>query len=171
MIGELTRNPSYFWEPRSAVLKPYLLDIHLAPDNLRIQLTPSNHGAIVRVHFPKHVHAKKALCFSGSRSWETDHSNSYKSFAGSSNQITVDRTIVSNFRYHFYMSSKDAISISNVMDIQCFEFAKDAEVVDVYVGTSLISLDQAKYVLASEINMLTTTFDDLLKQTKDIWNQ
>ena len=53
MLGELTRNPMHFWEPRAAVLKPYLLDATVAPFSIRIELTPTDHCAFVRITFPQ----------------------------------------------------------------------------------------------------------------------
>lgn len=51
-IGQITRNPTHFWEPRGAVLKPYLLDATVAPYGIRMELTPTDHGAYLRVTFP-----------------------------------------------------------------------------------------------------------------------
>ena len=51
-VGGLTRNPVHFWEPRGAVIKPYLFDATVAPFNMRIELTPTDHGAYLRVTFP-----------------------------------------------------------------------------------------------------------------------
>jgi putative alpha-1,2-mannosidase len=51
-IGPITRNPVHFWEPRAAVLKPYLLDATVAPYGIRMELAPTDHGAFLRVTFP-----------------------------------------------------------------------------------------------------------------------
>lgn len=37
----------------SAVIKPYLFDATVAPYNIRIELTPTDHAAVLRVTFPK----------------------------------------------------------------------------------------------------------------------
>ena len=42
-LGELTRDPTYYWEPRGAIIKPHLFDATLSPHGLRIELTPSMH--------------------------------------------------------------------------------------------------------------------------------
>jgi putative alpha-1,2-mannosidase len=52
-LGGVTRNPVHYWEPRGAVLKPYLLDATVAPHGIRMELTPTDHGAFLRVTFPK----------------------------------------------------------------------------------------------------------------------
>ena len=52
IVGHVTRNPVHFWEPRGAVLKPYLLDATVAPYGIRMELVPTDHGAFLRVTFP-----------------------------------------------------------------------------------------------------------------------
>lgn len=52
-MGELTRSPQHYWEPRAAVLKPYLLDATVAPFGIRIELTPTDLCAYVRITFPQ----------------------------------------------------------------------------------------------------------------------
>ena len=42
-LGELTRDPTYYWEPRGAIIKPHLFDATLSLHGLRIELTPSMH--------------------------------------------------------------------------------------------------------------------------------
>ncbi len=63
------RNPTHFWEPRGAVIKPYLFDATVAPFNIRIQLSPTMHGAISKYTFPpedtgiEKEYGKKKVCF------------------------------------------------------------------------------------------------------------
>eukprot|EP01035_Chromulina_nebulosa_P020976 gene20976-27183_t len=52
MIGEITRSPMYFYQPRGSIIKPYLLDLILSPNNIRVQLSPTNHCAALKVTFP-----------------------------------------------------------------------------------------------------------------------
>lgn len=40
-----------YWQPRAATMKPYLLSTFLAPYNIKMKLTPTNHGAIVKIIF------------------------------------------------------------------------------------------------------------------------
>ena len=46
------RNPTMFWEPRAAVIKPHLFDAVFSPLGVRMELTPTMHGAMIRVTFP-----------------------------------------------------------------------------------------------------------------------
>jgi putative alpha-1,2-mannosidase len=50
--GSPSRNPVHYWEPRAAVMKPYLFDATVAPFGIRIELTPTDHCAYVRTTFP-----------------------------------------------------------------------------------------------------------------------
>jgi hypothetical protein len=54
-----------FWEPRGATLRPYLFDATTGPDGMRIELTPSMHGAMMRVTFPSFNpgNTEKRICF------------------------------------------------------------------------------------------------------------
>ena len=61
-LGELTRDPTYFWEPRGAVIKPHLFDATLSPHGLRIEVTPSMH---VRFDFFSKCSQQYALLSSG----------------------------------------------------------------------------------------------------------
>ena len=72
------RNPTMFWEPRAATIKPHLFDATLAPDNLRMELVPSMHGALYRVTFPE-AHETKRICFTGMGTEWGDHGTSDKS--------------------------------------------------------------------------------------------
>jgi putative alpha-1,2-mannosidase len=62
IIGGVTDNPTLYWEPRGATIKPYLFDAILAPHNIRIELTPTDHSSIMRVTFPS-TNEDKKVCF------------------------------------------------------------------------------------------------------------
>ena len=51
-MGGMTSDPVGFWEPRSAIIKPHLLDAMTGPDGMRFELAPTMHGALFRVTFP-----------------------------------------------------------------------------------------------------------------------
>ena len=51
-MGSLDRNIEHAWEPRAAVIKPYLFDATVAPWGIRMELVPSMHGSMFRVTFP-----------------------------------------------------------------------------------------------------------------------
>ena len=44
------RNPTQFWEPRAAVIKPYLFDATVAPWGIRMELAPTMHGCYIYSH-------------------------------------------------------------------------------------------------------------------------
>lgn len=62
---DIDHNPMAYWEPRAATLKPHLFDATVAPYGIRIELAPTVHGAIIRVHFPKNIedNLHKRMCF------------------------------------------------------------------------------------------------------------
>ncbi len=63
-VGQVDRNPHHFWEPRGAVMKPYLFDAIVAPFGIRIELTPTDHAAYLRVTFPESSeYGDKHICF------------------------------------------------------------------------------------------------------------
>ncbi len=49
--GQPDRNPTHFYEPRGAIMKPHLFDATLAPYGIRVELTATEHAAITRVTF------------------------------------------------------------------------------------------------------------------------
>jgi len=49
------RNPVFYWEPRGAVIKPHLFDATFSPLGVRMELTPTMHGAMLRATFPSNA--------------------------------------------------------------------------------------------------------------------
>lgn len=43
LSGRLDRDPTFYWEPRGAVIKPHLFDATLSPNGIRLELAPSMH--------------------------------------------------------------------------------------------------------------------------------
>ena len=64
-MGGIETNPTMFWEPRAAEFKPHVFDARLAPDGIRVELTPTMYGAVLRVTFPEHNPRglEKRICF------------------------------------------------------------------------------------------------------------
>jgi len=64
---QVERNPEAYWEPRAAVIKPYVFDATIAPHSIRMELAPTEHGAFLRVTFPKWIdgggYGQKRICF------------------------------------------------------------------------------------------------------------
>ena len=50
------RNPVQFWEPRAALIKPYLLDAIVAPWGIRMELAPTMHGAYLPIYAYVHTY-------------------------------------------------------------------------------------------------------------------
>jgi hypothetical protein len=123
--GKPDRNPVSFWEPRGAALKPYLLDATIAPNNVRIELTPTDHAAVVRVTFPTRVTPKR-VCFADAQ-WSggliTPPGSNWKESGGAergafiSGVTTVvhqDRIRVNNFKMHVHIEAPDATEVKEL---------------------------------------------------------
>lgn len=169
-LGDPNRNPEHFWEPRGAIIKPYLYDATVAPYGMRIQLVPTMHGAILQVTFqPQNKHMDKRVCFTSARF--TQHSVHPKPFiAGYADQVHHDRMLITNFRLHILAESADAEGTEDQPDMTCFRFRSDANVVSVRMATSLISREQASVNLARELPE-SKSFDDMVAVARGVWNR
>ncbi len=169
LYGHTERSPVQFWEPRGAILKPYLLDTVLSPHNLRVQLAPTDHGAMVQVTFPK-ASEQKYFCFS-TLQWgdqgRTDIGGQY--IAGRSTQVHSERMIVNRFSLYMRAESDDAIEVKNSDDMRCFKFENSAEIVTIRISTSLISAQQAMTAMRRELS--NKGFEDVLHNAKSTWNR
>lgn len=166
------RSPVFFWEPRGATIKPYMFDATLSPFNMRIQLVPTNHGAILRTTFPKEIYEgdKKRVCATRSHFTRPSDSAGHPTVTGVSTQAHHDRMLLAKFNMHIRIESKDAVSVYPADDMMCFEFKHDAEIVDVHMATSLISEDQARVNFEQEVSFSKTTFETTAAQAKFIWH-
>jgi putative alpha-1,2-mannosidase len=172
-IGHIDHSPRFSWEPRAAVIKPYLFDATIAPFNIRMELTPSEHGAMFRVTFPSTTeHGDKYVCFATAH-WKNHGSIGYLSggyfMEGEATDVTSDRMIVSGLSLRIRAESSEAIDISQAQDMLCFKYPRDAKKVVVKISTSLISMEQAIVSMQTEIG--TKSFDDLLSESKTVWRQ
>ncbi len=185
--NDINRNPTYFWEPRAAIIKPHYFDATLAPDNIRLEVTPSMHGAMARITFPARGTSKR-MCFTGigatwgakgmsdtnayspsaANDWERKISTgSGKPFIkGHANQVHIERLIVANFNMHVRLESDDATAVEDHQDLSCFRFENSATVVTVYLATSLISETQALINLNRELRYVTENFQPSTKTPK-----
>eukprot|EP00981_Chlorochromonas_danica_P006116 scaffold1290_cov248-Ochromonas_danica.AAC.1 len=170
-IGDISHSPRHFWEPRGASIKPYSFDATVAPFNIRIQLAPTDHGAMVKITFPSsHNHGEKHICFASAR-W-TDHQSSNNGgcyIVGESTQVNSDRMIVHNFGLKIRAESKEAIAVHQAEDMLCFKYPRDASVVTVRMATSLISHDQVMVNMRRELQDLS--FEEVYEKAKTTWNQ
>lgn len=169
---DVTRNPTYFWEPRSATIKPHYFDATLAPDGVRLEVTPSMHGAMARITFPK-AHNEKRMCFTGigaqwkehgmsdTKQYSPSASSTYEKkistgsgkpyLKGKADQVHIERLIVANFNMHVRAESDDAVEVEDHQDLACFRFDAKATTVTVYIATSMISEAQVVINLNREL--------------------
>lgn len=154
-------------------MKPYLFDATVAPNNMRIELTATDHGAALRVTFPATSDlGSKRVCFTNAR-WEGRGDiagGTGKQASGVSSTVHQDRLSVSNFAMHIYIESPDAIEVSNEMDMTCFKYKGNAEAINIRMATSLISQDQAVVNYQREVPP-TKAFDEILLDTKMVWKE
>ena len=158
-------------------MKPYLFDATVAPFNMRIELTPTDHAAILRVTFPsaEDVGSKaKRICFvegEWSHDGELSLINGGKFIEGKSTQVHQDRMIITKFSLFIRLESSDAVAVNRHHgDMICFQYKKEARSVIVRIATSLISSEQAIGNLRRELPA-TKDFDKVLQETKTIWNR
>lgn len=170
-IGDVTRSPQYIWQPRGALIKPYLFDATLAPVNLRLELTATNHGAMLRVTFPATTEwGDKFICFAGLSFQDHGGANGGFFLAAVSNEVHVDRMLVNNFNHYLRAESVEATGVIPRDDLMCFQYKREATVVHVRMATSLISASQAVTNLQREIPS-SATFDQTLLENKLVWNR
>eukprot|EP00605_Chrysophyceae_sp_TOSAG23-4_P002195 GSChrysophyteH1.ASY1.ANO1.2425.1 assembled CDS len=137
-----------------STMKPNYFDANLAPQNIRVELTPSMHGAMLRVTFPEHKDSKR-ICFTGQGAEWTEQglSDTRPYIVGRANQ------------------SDDAVKVLNFHDVRCFDYADTATVVTVYMATSMISDQQAIINLNRELRYYgRNQFDIVLKHATNTWN-
>lgn len=173
LVGDAVRDPVHFWQPRSAVLKPYLFDAVVAPYNIRMELTPTDHAAYLRVTFPASAdYGTKRVCFSDLQ-WDNNgeslQGGGYM-FDAHTNNVHSERFVVNAFSFRVRAESPEAAQVERVQDMMCFKFRRDATVVTVRIGTSLISARQAELNLQREIPK-DKSFDTILAESKDVWHQ
>ena len=175
-MGRIDHNPTMFWEPRAAIIKPYLFDALFAPNGIRFELSPTMHGAIARITFPnnEHINTEKRLCFREA-DWSIANENNLKKYVkvilGKSTQVHIDRLLVSNFNMYIRIETDNSkgIRIESAQDMMCFRYERDTSTAVVRIATSLISAQQAQVNLNRELPV-NSTFDDVLKQAKHTWN-
>jgi len=172
-IGHADRNPIHFWEPRGAVIRPHLFDALLAPNNIRLELTPTDHAAVVRITFPQKKDSK-LFCFAEAE-W-LDHGKSKDGpsdnfyLTGKTTRVKQDRMIISNFHMFIRAEATEAENVELYGDMVCFKFKSDATSVVVRIATSLISFEQAAVNLEREAPP-RKSFDDVAAETKSVWNK
>ena len=174
-IGNAQRNPTFYWEPRAAVIKPHLFDATFSPHGIRTELTPTMHGAMLRVTFPTNAQVgrevDRKVCFAELQELEHGVADKIPFITGKSLQVKIDRMLVVNFALYMRAESESALAeMDHEGDMMCFRYRGDAPSVTVRIATSLISVEQAQVSLRRELE-LSRGFDDLAAEAKREWNQ
>lgn len=167
MVGGPNRNPQHFWEPRGATIRPYLFDATVAPHGIRMELTPTMHGAILKVTFPS-TPMEKRICFTSTHV-EAHGTDGVPWLRASSRQVHQDRMPITNFGLYIRAESAGASSVDNDSDMTCFQYRSDSAVVFVRIATSLISHEQAQLNLNQELPV-SKDFDAILADARNTWN-
>lgn len=185
-MGGRVDDPVMFWQPWAARMKPYLFDAVLGPDNMRVQLTPSDHGATLKVTFPSYNPQKhpKRICFrlpppdKGAKPGRIDKSSEAEMFIEMTSTRAIE--VPSNFGLRLRaqvdvskLTRMDRIPqqqrISKSATMHCFEFHAEETEVTVWIGTSLISGDVALHSLNREVK--GKSFEELLTESKMVWRE
>ena len=164
------RNPVTFWEPRAATIKPHYFDTTVAPLGIRMELTPTDHGAILRATFPKSTdRGKKRVCFAEA-SWSHEESASDNTITGYTDKVKQDRMVVSHFHMYIRAESDTAVEGKDSDgDMLCFRYKSDTTEAVVRIVTSLISNEQAKTNMKRELPS-SKSFDDIAIESRSVWN-
>ena len=169
----MTSDPVGFWEPRAAVMRPYVFDATTGPDGMRIELTPSMHGAIMRVTFPAfnpHNLDKRVCMRLDDSEWNTMEK------ASDGRGVIKGITRRANGRpkgFGFYITAESDEQVVKVErgsgHLACFTYGKNAEVVTVRAATSFIDDAQALTNFRREVGRQTSghTYESLKKEAKE----
>uniref|UniRef100_A0A7S4QCR5 Alpha-1,2-mannosidase n=1 Tax=Alexandrium monilatum TaxID=311494 RepID=A0A7S4QCR5_9DINO len=181
-MGGRVDEPVMFFEPWGAKIKPYTLDATLGPDNMRVQLTPTDHGAVLKVTFPEvnPRHYEKRICFK-LPPWNKKQSPG--SFGASNSQdmwMEVTSTRAESVPANFALYVRAEVDVANLRysqgvhqrittgaGLQCFEFSPMETAVTVWVGTSLISTEQARLNLEREVR--GRRFEEVEDECRYVW--
>jgi putative alpha-1,2-mannosidase len=178
---------SFRWQPRGSVIKPHLFDATLAPHGLRVELVPTDHAAALRyetfclfflsyfssaarVTFPSNTdRAEKRVCFrEGSWTTKSELLGS-TSIVGRATQVNMDRMHFNNFNLFIATKTLQSASVEQHNGAICYRYKSEETTVIVHIATSLLSPEQAKYNLESE--MKDKSFDELKEETRLVWNR
>eukprot|EP00930_Biecheleria_cincta_P040380 TRINITY_DN27671_c0_g1_i1.p1 TRINITY_DN27671_c0_g1~~TRINITY_DN27671_c0_g1_i1.p1 ORF type:complete len:938 (-),score=136.39 TRINITY_DN27671_c0_g1_i1:29-2842(-) len=185
-MGGVVGEPVMFFEPWAARMKPHVFDAMLGPDNIRVQLTPTMHAAILTVTFPtvnpngigKRVCLKLPAKPTGKESHLPRGSIEIVNEDGltlgfkSERANDVPRGFAMYIRAEVDKTSLQfgaSISAQNDGDMRCFEFSPKETDVTVRIASSLISFEQAKLNLDREVG--GRHFEEVERESRDIWRE
>ena len=187
------RNQHHFWEPRGAVIKPHLFDAVVAPYNIRIELAPTMHGAMVRFTFPARHSGiyqeagNPRVCFAeagwGSHGMTEEGGKPMAFLEGVAKQVNKDRMLVTGFGLHVRITSETDRFLTTELESHgemfCFKYTPthdapkggtEGRSVLVRMATSLISPAQAKVSHERELPP-SMGFDEIALAAKSTWNK
>lgn len=181
-MGGLVADPVMFWEPWGARVKPHVLDARLGPDNMRVQLTPTDHGAVLKVTFPAYNPRRneKRVCFKLPQGGKSLLSNPARLDNFDERELWLELTtsraddVPRNFalrvRAEVDVASlrfREGASIHRGSNINCFAFSIDEVDVTIWLASSLVSAEQARMNLAREVR--GRGFDEVLRESTHVW--
>jgi predicted alpha-1,2-mannosidase len=190
-MGARVEEPVMFWNPWGARMKPHLFDATLGPDNTRVRLTPTDHGAVLKVDFPEHnpSHHPKRICFKlplpdkgkgvankspGRMGRSNDEAMWMELVSMRAND--VPRNFGLNFRAQVDTQSLKYLSqvpshmrSSKSATMHCFEFSPEETAVTVWMSTSLISAEIAEASLNREA--LNRPFEEVEEESRQVWRE
>ena len=185
MMGPATANPTMFWEPRGAHYKPYEFDATLAPDNMRVRFTPTDHGGVLKVTFPAHNPGshEKHVCFrhpanqgAGSAAWGAERSSQDAlSFAltakkkpnGTPNNFGL--RVVADLRTRGLRKASAAKISAHGTEMKCFSLDKEETDVTVVFAASLLSEEQARRTLELEVGR--RSYEAVVEESRSVWRE
>lgn len=186
-MGGLVEEPVMFWEPMAARFKPHVFDARLGPDNMRIQVTPTEHAAIVRITFPElnPRNLQKRVCFrlpppdkkqlvsgtlgkiDGQEMWMeliSRRANDVPPYFGVYVRAQVDKR---SLKHTLQIAAAERIS--GTRNMHCFEFHPREGAINIFVASSLISEQQAQLNLEREV--MGKTFEEVEEDAKLVWRE
>jgi len=175
-MGGATSDPIGFWEPRAAVMKPHLFDATTGPDGMRIELSPTMHGAALRVTFPEFNPGRndKRICFrldDGGWGEFAKRGNGAGFLTGSTTRVNGHPR---EFRMHICATSDEPIDRTESVgrSTACFTYTKTHVFATVRVATSFISQEQCAFNLESELGKARHPgFDSVTREAREEWRQ
>ena len=136
-MGGFASNPTGFFEPRAATVLPHVLDFRTAPDGMRVELSPTMHGASLRVTFPATARLEKRICVKLGGGGNDGYEQSNGGVDARTNRHSG--AVGSNFAHHLRVESKTQAQFEGRgRDCFCFSYDRGATEVEVHLATSFI---------------------------------
>ena len=136
-MGGFASSPTGFFEPRAATVLPHVLDFRTAPDGMRVELSPTMHGASLRVTFPATARLEKRICVKLGGGGNDGYEQSNGGVDARTNRHSG--AVASNFAHHLRVESKTQAQFEGRgRDCFCFSYDRGATTVEVHLATSFI---------------------------------